>query len=196
MKKLMMIAVMAIVAMTASAQNTLRDNGAFTLQPKVGLGLGSFSGEYVKVAGESDPKTRVGFLVGVEGEYYINSWFSAALGLNYAQQGWKVDDVAAKLDYLNVPLTADFYVAPGLALKTGVQLGFLMNAKSGDSDMKDLCNKTNFSIPIGVSYEISNFVLDIRYNVALSKVNKYDGGHGEKSRSDLIQFTLGYKFQL
>ena len=191
-----MIAVMAIVAMTASAQNTLRDNGAFTLQPKVGLGLGSFSGEYVKVAGESDPKTRVGFLVGVEGEYYINSWFSAALGLNYAQQGWKVDDVAAKLDYLNVPLTADFYVAPGLALKTGVQLGFLMNAKSGDSDMKDLCNKTNFSIPIGVSYEISNFVLDIRYNVALSKVNKYDGGHGEKSRSDLIQFTLGYKFQL
>ena len=196
MKKLMMIAVMAIVAMTASAQNTLRDNGAFTLQPKVGLGLGSFSGEYVKVAGESDPKTRVGFLVGVEGEYYINSWFSAALGLNYAQQGWKVDDVAAKLDYLNVPLTADFYVAPGLALKTGVQLVFLMNAKSGDSDMKDLCNKTNFSIPIGVSYEISNFVLDIRYNVALSKVNKYDGGHGEKSRSDLIQFTLGYKFQL
>ena len=193
---MMMIAVMAIVAMTASAQNTLRDNGAFTLQPKVGLGLGSFSGEYVKVAGESDPKTRVGFLVGVEGEYYINSWFSAALGLNYAQQGWKVDDVAAKLDYLNVPLTADFYVAPGLALKTGVQLGFLMNAKSGDSDMKDLCNKTNFSIPIGVSYEISNFVLDIRYNVALSKVNKYDGGHGEKSRSDLIQFTLGYKFQL
>jgi predicted porin len=196
MKKLMMIAVMAIVAMTASAQNTLRDNGAFTLQPKVGLGLGSFSGEYVKVAGESDPKTRVGFLVGVEGEYYINSWFSAALGLNYAQQGWKVDDVAAKLDYLNVPLTADFYVAPGLALKTGVQLGFLMNAKSGDTDTKDLCNKTNFSIPIGVSYEISNFVLDIRYNVALSKVNKYDGGHGEKSRSDLIQFTLGYKFQL
>ena len=191
-----MIAVMAIVAMTASAQNTLRDNGAFTLQPKVGLGLGSFSGEYVKVAGESDPKTRVGFLVGVEGEYYINSWFSAALGLNYAQQGWKVDDVAAKLDYLNVPLTADFYVAPGLALKTGVQLGFLMNAKSGDTDTKDLCNKTNFSIPIGVSYEISNFVLDIRYNVALSKVNKYDGGHGEKSRSDLIQFTLGYKFQL
>ena len=28
-----------------------------------------------------------------------------------------------------------------------------MNAKSGDTDMKDLCNKTNFSIPIGVSYE-------------------------------------------
>ena len=196
MKKIMMMLFMATVALTASAQNTLRDNGAFTLQPKVGLGLGSFSGEYVKVAGESDPKTRVGFLVGVEGEYYINSWFSAALGLNYAQQGWKVDDVAAKLDYLNVPLTADFYVAPGLALKTGVQLGFLMNAKSGDTDTKDLCNKTNFSIPIGVSYEISNFVLDIRYNVALSKVNKYDGGHGEKSRSDLIQFTLGYKFQL
>ena len=196
MKKLMMIAVMAIVAMTASAQNTLRDNGAFTLQPKVGLGLGSFSGEYVKVAGESDPKTRVGFLVGVEGEYYINSWFSAALGLNYAQQGWKVDDVAAKLDYLNVPLTADFYVAPGLALKTGVQFGFLMNAKAEDVDIKDDCEKMNISIPLGISYEISNFILDIRYNLGLTKVNKTTGSHNMKQRSDLIQFTIGYKFEL
>ena len=34
MKKMMMIAAMALVAMTASAQNTLRDNGTFTLQPK------------------------------------------------------------------------------------------------------------------------------------------------------------------
>ena len=196
MKKMMMIAVMAIVAMTASAQNTLRDNGAFTLQPKVGLGLGSFSGEYVKVAGESDPKTRVGFLVGVEGEYYINSWFSAALGLNYAQQGWKVDGNTLKLDYLNVPLVADFYVARGLALKTGVQFGFLMNAKADEGDIKNSCEKFNFSIPVGISYEISNFVLDIRYNIALTKVNKYDGGHNEKNRSDLVQFTVGYKFEL
>ena len=36
MKKLMMIAVMAIFAMTASAQNINREVGSFTLQPKVG----------------------------------------------------------------------------------------------------------------------------------------------------------------
>ena len=88
MRKMMMIAVMAIVAMTASAQNTLRDKGTFTLQPKVGLGLGSFSGSWTTTDGESH-KIRVGLVAGVEGEYYINDWFSAAIGVSYAQQGWK-----------------------------------------------------------------------------------------------------------
>ena len=196
MKKLMMIAVMAIFAMTASAQNTNREVGAFTLQPKVGLAIGSFSGEYITVGGKVENKKRVGFTAGLEGEIYATNWLGIALGLNYAQQGWKVDDVAAKLDYLNVPLTADFYVAPGLALKTGVQFGFLMNAKAEDVDIKDDCEKMNISIPLGISYEISNFILDIRYNLGLTKVNKTTGSHDMKQRSDLIQFTIGYKFEL
>ena len=190
-----MIAVMAIFAMTASAQNTNREVGAFTLQPKVGLTIGSFSGEYVTVGGKVENKKRVGFTAGLEGEIYATNWLGIALGLNYAQQGWKFNDVKCKYDYLNVPLVADFYVARGLALKTGVQLGFLMNAKWDDLNVKDDCNKTNFSIPIGISYEFSNVVLDLRYNVALSKVNK-NATDNYKYRSDLVQFTIGYKFEL
>ena len=195
MKKLMMIAVMAIFAMTASAQNTNREVGAFTLQPKVGLTIGSFSGEYVTVGGKVENKKRVGFTAGLEGEIYATNWLGIALGLNYAQQGWKFNDVKCKYDYLNVPLVADFYVARGLALKTGVQLGFLMNAKWDDLNVKDDSNKTNFSIPIGISYEFSNVVLDLRYNVALSKVNK-NATDNYKYRSDLVQITIGYKFEL
>jgi hypothetical protein len=137
MKKMMMMLLMATVALTASAQKTLHDSGTFTLQPKVGLALGSFSGDYTKSAGYDDPKMRAALIAGVEGEYYINDWFSAAAGLSYAQQGWKRNDVTVKLDYLNIPLTANFYVAPGLALKTGAQFGFLMNAKADDEDVKD-----------------------------------------------------------
>ena len=195
MKKLMMIAVMAIFAMTASAQNTNREVGAFTLQPKVGLAIGSFSGEYITVGGKVENKKRVGFTAGLEGEIYATNWLGIALGLNYAQQGWKFGDVKCKYDYLNVPLVADFYVARGLALKTGVQLGFLMNAKWDDLNVKDDCNKTNFSIPIGISYEFSNVVLDLRYNVALSKVNK-NATDNYKYRSDLVQITIGYTFEL
>ena len=195
MKKMMMIAVMAIVAMTANAQNINREVGAFTLQPKVGLALGSFSGEYLKPVGSSsnaDPKTKAGFIAGLEGEYYIADWFGAALGISYAQQGWKFEGYKTKLDYLNVPIVGNFYVARGLALKTGVQLGFLLNAKE---ESTDACNKVNFSIPVGISYEISNIVLDIRYNIALSKCNK-NATDGYKYRSDMVQFTLGYKFEL
>ena len=198
MKKMMMMAVLAIVAMTASAQNTLRDNGTFTLQPKVGLGIGYLSGDWTMPAGV-DRKSRVGVVAGVEGEYYINEWFSAALGVNYAQQGWKFDGggskVTTKLDYLNIPITGNFYVAQGLALKTGVQFGFLLSAKEESTDVKDAFESLNVSIPIGISYEISNFILDARYNVSLTKANK-NSTSDNKWRSDLIQITVGYKFEL
>ena len=197
MKKMMMMLFMATVALTASAQNTLRDNGTFTLQPKVGIGIGMLSGEWKTYAG-FDNKSRVGLVAGVEGEYYATEWLGIALGLNYAQQGWKMEgnglEKTFKYDYLNVPLTGNFYVAKGLALKTGVQFGFLMSAKVGDSDVKDACEKLNLSIPIGVSYEYGNVVLDLRYNLGLSNTNKADDGN--KLRSDLLQITLGYKFAL
>ena len=197
MKKIMMMLVMATIALTASAQNTLRDNGTITLQPKVGVGIGVLSGEWKQAPGV-DNKVRVGFVAGVEGEYYVNDWLGIAAGLSYAQQGWKFEgngvDETTKLDYLNIPLTADFYVATGLALKTGVQFGFLMNAKVESEDVKDACEKLNLSIPIGVSYEISDFVIDLRYNMGLNKTNKPNNGN--KVRSDLLQITLGYKFAL
>ena len=197
MKKMMMMLIMATVALTASAQNTLRDNGTFTLQPKVGVGIANLSGNYTKLSGV-DNKVRVGLVAGVEGEYYATKWLGIALGVNYAQQGWKFKgngvDETTKLDYLNIPLTGNFYVAKGLALKTGIQFGILMNAKIEDSDIKDACEKLNLSIPIGISYEFSNVVLDLRYNMGLNKTNKEDNGN--KARSDLFQFTVGYKFAL
>ena len=195
MKKMMMMLLMATVALTASAQNTLRDNGTFTLQPKVGIGR--LSGEWKTYSGVED-KSRIGLVAGVEGEYYATEWLGIAAGLSYAQQGWKFEGLGneetTKLDYLNIPLTGNFYVAKGLALKTGVQFGFLMNGKVEDTDIKDACEKLNLSIPIGVSYEISDFVIDFRYNLGLTKTNKEDNGN--KVRSDLLQITLGYKIPL
>jgi hypothetical protein len=86
-------------------------------------------------------KTHVGFLVGAEAEYYTNEWLGIAAGLNYAQQGWEFEGggstVTTKLDYLNIPVTANFYVAQGLALKAGVQLGFLLSAKQESINVKD-----------------------------------------------------------
>lgn len=192
-----MMLVMATVAMTASAQNTLRDKGSFTLQPKAGVGIGTIAGSWTTIGGEKD-KARIGFVAGLEGEYYAADWFGLAVGLNYAQQGFKFEaedyKETTKLDYLNVPIVGNFYVAKGLALKTGFQFGFLMNAKLDSQDIKDLCNKVNFAIPVGVSYEIENVVLDLRYNIGLNKTNKADNGN--KARTDLIQITLGYKFNL
>ena len=44
-------------------------------------------------------------------------------------------------------------------------------------------------IPIGASYEISDFVIDARYNLGIAKINKNDGS----IRNSVIQITVGYK---
>ena len=194
MKKMMMTLIMGIVALTASAQNTLRENGTITIQPKLGIGSGHISREW---DGGGEAKGKSGFVFGAEGEYYLSPKFSAALGVNYAEQGWEMEYDAStakvKLNYLNVPLVANYYVAEGLALKAGVQLGFLMSAKADDTDIKDDCKSTAFSIPVGISYEFENIVVDARYNIGATKVNKYGS---KDQRSDLLLVTVGYKFSL
>ena len=200
MKKILLVALMAIMSIVCEAQNTMREIGTFTLQPKIGLGSGYLSGTWV-----AEPKEKrklvAGIVIGVEGEYYAAKWLGVAAGINYAMQGWKFnyedESVITRLNYLNIPLTANFYVLKGLAIKTGAQFGFLLNAKERvhdvDTDIKDQCKKFCFSIPVGLSYEFNNFVIDARYNFAVTRVidNAMD-----KKRSDLIQLTVGYKFAL
>lgn len=195
MRKLSIIAVMAIAALTATAQNTLREIGTITVQPKVGLTMGSISGDYT-LGPDENAKMRFGIVAGVDGEFYPTTWLGLSTGLHFAQQGWKLGDRTTKLDYLNIPVLANFYMADGLALKTGVQPGFLLNAKENGNDIKDDCKHFNFSIPVGISYEYQNFVLDARYNISLTRANKETGPNNDKYRSDLVTLTIGYKFSL
>lgn len=69
----------------------------------------------------------------------------------------------------------------------------MVNAKRESVDIKDLCEKTNISIPIGISGETGNFVLDARFNIGLSNLSK---DKNFKQRSDLFMITIGYKFEL
>ncbi len=51
----------------------------------------------------------------------------------------------------------------------------------------------DFSIPLGLSYEISDFVIDARYNLGVANIN--DHGIG-KIRNSVIMLTVGYKIPL
>lgn len=193
-----MIAFLAIVTLVAKAQNTMRENGTFTLQPKIGAGFGYLSGTRDMGPGDKR-KIRTGIVLGVEGEYYAARWLGITTGVNYAMQGWKYEShdevTVTKLNYINIPFVANFYALRGFALKAGVQFGFLLTAKNDDADWKDGAEKFNFAIPVGLSYEFGNFVIDARYNFAVSPINKVRNDDN-RWRSDLIQLTLGYKFAL
>ena len=117
-----------------------------------------------------------------------------------------------KLDYLNIPLLANFYVAPGLALKAGVQPGILLSANasasgggvSTDIDVSDAYNTFDLSIPLGISYEFDNFIIDARYNLGLTKVEKTSATIAGQTisnpynnvKNSVIMLTVGYKIPL
>ena len=180
MKKLMMIAAMMIAAVTVNAQVA----GKAYLKPMVGATLATVT--------KNDNDMKFGLVAGAEVGYMCTDNFGLTAGLLYTQQGAKVEGTKNNLEYINVPVLANVYVAPGLALKAGVQVGFLTKAKAGGIDFKEVCNKTDFSIPLGASYEFGDFVVDARYNLGLTKLGKKEYTDS-KGKNSVIMLTLGYK---
>ena len=66
-------------------------------------------------------KMRIGVVAGAEGEYGLFKNFSVTAGLLYTMEGAKVYGYSYKLDYINVPIMANYYIYPGFAVKAGVQ---------------------------------------------------------------------------
>ncbi len=197
MKKIFLTAAVMLASVASYAQHAV---GSVTLQPKVGLNIASLT----KSDG-ADP--RFGVAAGAEFEYQATDIFSISAGLMYSMQGNKYDTdilhktvtATNKLDYINIPILANVYVVKGLAVKLGVQPGFKVNDKvsysvsdlGGNEVDTDKAETFDFSIPVGLSYEYSNVVLDARYNFGCTKVNK-----NVDPRNSVFQITLGYKFDL
>ena len=214
MKKIMMIAALMVATLSASAQNEV---GQFTLKPMVGMNIASMTKA-------ENSKVRVGLAAGVEGEYGVAENFSVSAGLLYSMQGVKENgsltayvpaigtvhytgDRKMKLDFLNIPILANYYIVKGLAIKAGVQPGFCVSKKqalngvgvvNGQSYNVDVDEKIEngvktfqLAIPVGLSYEYESFVLDARYNIGVTKALE-----GSDSRHNVFSVTLGYKFAL
>ena len=203
MKKMMMMAAMMLLSVGAFAQNEV---GQLTLQPKAGINIANMTGDL-------DTKSKIGLVAGVEAEYGIAENFGIAFGALYSMEGFKgnvvafggtdasaflVEDVKYNLDYINIPILAQFYPVKGLAIKAGVQPAFNVRHKTSSdtdaADKKDIENikSFNFSIPVGLSYEISDFVIDARYNIGVTTLVK----EADQGRNSTFTFTLGYKFAL
>jgi hypothetical protein len=130
-----------------------------------------------------------------------------------SKQSERFEKYREKLDYVQVPLMFNQYVAEGLAVKVGVQMGFLVNAKvsytlneatldkEGDvvsetrtnfeTDIKKTLRTMDFSIPIGASYEYQNVILDLRYNFGIKSIHK--DKDMPKEKNTFLLFTVGYR---
>lgn len=198
---MILMAVAMFVSVASFAQHSV---GTFTIQPKVGINVATLTD-----GNNIDP--RIGLAAGVEFEYQITDLFSLSAGALYSMQGAKNDYITFKHDYVNIPIMANVYVVKGLAVKLGIQPAFKVNSKwdvstskaSGSVKADDVVKSFDFSIPVGVSYEFSNIVLDARYNWGVTKwaddakIQQAIGKDwNSSSKNSVFQFTVGYKFAL
>ena len=210
MKKLFFAAAVLMCSLTAFAQSK---EGTFSIQPKAGINISNLSNK-------DNAKVKVGFTAGAEAEYQLTKQLSLSAGALFSMQGAKsttvfreVDNTTKEIrevdikntmefDYINVPILANYYIIEGLAVKLGIQPGFNIVAKRKRTDgvdkvsenLKDLgvdVRKVDFSIPIGISYELNDFVVDARFNLGLTEV-----ADAIKSKNRVFQITFGYQIDL
>ena len=67
----------------------------------------------------------------------------------------------------------------------------------GTVDMKDLYQKFDFSIPVGISYQFkAPITIDARYQIGLTRLNKETFPGVKNSKNSVFTLTIGYKFAL
>ncbi len=114
--------------------------------------------------------------------------------------------------YLNIPILFNYYITDKLAIKAGLQPGFCLSAKykysegfsdsdgenyyySGSDNMKSYIKTIDFSIPIGISYEVTdNIIIDARYSIGVANIYKSQYyGDAYTMRNNVFALTVGYK---
>ena len=184
MKKLFTIT-MALVAFTISAQNV-------TFGAKAGLNFASMVGDD---ADGLDGRTSIH--LGVTAEIEMSDSFSIQPELLYSGQGYTADgDVTGKVDYINLPVMAKFYVADGFSVEAGPQIGFLASAKQDvdgeSSDIKDLLKSTDFALNLGAGYKLdSGLNFGLRYSMGLTDVPE---GDSDGFKHSVLQLSVGFNF--
>lgn len=187
MKKLFCIVAAIIILSTAKAQET-------HFGVKAGVNIAS-----VEVEDGDDLNSKVGLHVGGLAHIHISQHFALQPELVFSMQGGKAednDDVKLKLNYINIPVLAQYMINDGFRLQTGPQLGFLVGAesKAGDVevDIKDNYSTIDFSWTFGAGYLFpSGFGVDARYNHGISNISDVSG---VEVRNRVFQFGLFYQF--
>ena len=197
------------VAALVSAASTFAqfEPGTLSFQPKAGLNIA-----YLSNADGADP--RFMYAAGAEVEYQFTKKISLAGSVLYSKQGAKYDvqnsgyvypnnyKLTIKMDYINFPIVANFYILKGFALKFGIQPAVNVKAAYSEStyssdisySSRGVDIKTfDLSIPVGLSYEFMNrnLVLDARYNIGLTRLIE-----GDDSRNRVAQITAGIKLDV
>lgn len=190
MKRLFLAAV-GLVAVTS-----------ITAQQRTHFGLkGGVNIANLQIEGAGDGDSRIGFHVGGLAHIHVSRHFAVQPELFYSAQGRRATvagvEYKTNLDYINMPVLAQYMTGSGFRLQTGPQLGILVSARTGVEDDVDDKVGDNYKTPeiswvFGASYLTnSGFGFDARYNLGLSNIN--DAGPGEV-KNRVVALGVFYQF--
>lgn len=173
MKKVLLVAALVSLGTLVQAQTKF---GA-----KAGANFYQFGGE--DGSDLENQKMKVGFNLGLFANLTISEMFSVQPELLYSNQGSMVKEGDAKytynLNYINIPIMAQYNNPSGFYAETGPEIGFLASAKGkmtfdGDSeseDIKDSFKGFNFSWGLGAGFKMANgFGIGARYMLGLANI--------------------------
>lgn len=199
MKKLIFFCTVMMAGFMANAQ--------LSYGVKAGLNVANLSNS---VGG----KALVGYHGGGLVNYAVSEKFALQAELLYSGQGcrYKVADFGfvslnqnVNLDYINIPILAQYYFAPSFYVEAGPQIGFLASAKDDayekeDNDgrsYKENLKSTDFSAGVGLGYIFTKINLGIgaRYTFGFSNINKkFDDEETIKNHNNVFQIGAFYRF--
>ena len=198
MKKVLLIAVMAVTSLSLSAQSKIRS----------GFGIkGGVNFANINVKGSSEEfNTKTFYHAGLLSHIHVSDAFAIQPEVYYSRQGAETKGPGAreilKLGYLNVPVLFQFMVGNGFRIQAGPQLGILLNADSevdgNEVEVDDQLKKTDFSLVGGISYMLpSGLGFDARYNYGISDITNKDNmpaGAVSDYSNRVFQVGLFYQF--
>lgn len=191
MKRIFLVAIAVMTFGFANAQKT-------TFGIKGGLNITTYSGgDYW------DANSLVGFQIGGFAEIKIIERLAIQPEVLFSMQGANLDtpfgDYDEKINYINVPVLAKFYITKQFTVEGGPQLGFLVSAKQDGHDAKDDFKSVDTGFNFGAGYNFTdNVSVNLRYTVGLSNILDYEVNNSDEyfdsPKNSVLALTLGYKF--
>lgn len=150
MKKIILLFV-GLMFTSAAFFAQSRETGTIEFIPFIGYSSSNLAGDYTE-----DFDARSAFNFGAIGDYYFSDRWSIRSGLTYNSMGASFLGADFKLDYLNIPVNANWHFGGTRKwnLNFGLTPGFLMNAEVEGEDVKDYVESFHLALSFGIGYKI------------------------------------------
>jgi len=196
MKKLVLFfVVMTLISLPIHAQLSLGAKG--------GVNFASLTGDDADML---DLNGRTTLHFGAVGNLPISELLAVQAEVVYSAQGFTLEESfegmtfegTGKLDYINIPILADFTVLEGLSLQGGPQVGFLITDELEFEDETESLDaeSIDFSAAIGAQYRLPmGLFFQARYTIGFNNVAGEDSAEEDVDlKNGVFSLSAGWFF--